>query len=96
MLPSEDLEDYSIIKKNLDNIENYNFEKLLSKYNNDFIVSIFFQNNNNLNVLSKINFNSKINQFSLFLMKFYTKNLNFGIKNENQSKTMKNNAKFRL
>ena len=60
ILPSEDLEDYSIIKKNLENIENYNFEDLLSKYNNDFIVAIFFQNKNNLNVLSKINFNDKL------------------------------------
>ena len=59
-LPSEDLEDYSIIKKNLENIENYNFENLLSKYNNDFIVAIFFQNKNNLNVLSKIKFNDKL------------------------------------
>ena len=59
-MPSEDLEDYSIIKKNLENIENYNFENLLSKYNNDFIVAIFFQNNNNLNVLSKIKFNDKL------------------------------------
>ncbi len=60
MLPSEDLEDYSIIKKNLENIENYNFEKLLSKYNNDFIVAIFFYDKNNFNVLSKINFNDKL------------------------------------
>ena len=43
ILPSEDLEDYSVIKKNLENIENYNFENLLSKYNNDFIVTIFFR-----------------------------------------------------
>ncbi len=60
ILPSEDLEDYSIIKKNLENIENYNFENLLSKYNKDFIVTIFFQNNNNLSVLSKINFNDQL------------------------------------
>ncbi len=60
MLPSEDLEDYSIIKKNLENIENYNFEKLLSKYNNDFIVAIFFHDKNKINVLSKINFNDKL------------------------------------
>lgn len=60
ILPSEDLEDYSIIKKNLENIENYNFENLLSKYNKDFIVTIFFRNNNNLNVLSKINFNGQL------------------------------------
>ncbi len=60
ILPSEDLEDYSIIKKNLENIENYNFENLLSKYNEDFIVAIFFQDNINFNVLSKINFNDKL------------------------------------
>ena len=60
ILPSEDLEDYSIIKKNLENIENYNFENLLSKYNNDFIVAIFFHDKDNFNVLSKINFNNKL------------------------------------
>ena len=60
ILPSEDLEDYSIIKKNLENIENYNFANLLSKYNKDFIVAIFFYDNNNFNVLSKINFNDEL------------------------------------
>ena len=60
ILPSEDLEYYSIIKKNLENIENYNFENLLSKYNKDFIVAIFFHDNNNFNVLSKIYFNDKL------------------------------------
>ena len=60
ILPSEDLEDYSIIKKNLEIIENYNFENLLSKYNKDFIVAIFFYDNNNFNVLSKINFNDEL------------------------------------
>ena len=73
ILPSEDLEDYSIIKKNLENIENYNFENLLSKYNKDFIVTIFFKNNNNLNVLSKINFNGQLtisnSEFNDFNMK---------------------------
>ena len=60
ILPSEDLEDYSIIKKNLENIENYNFANLLSKYNKDFIVAIFFYDNNNFNVLSKISFNDEL------------------------------------
>ena len=60
ILPSEDLEDYSIIKKNLENIENYNFANLLSKYNKDFIVAIFFYDNNSFNVLSKINFNDEL------------------------------------
>ena len=60
ILPSEDLEDYSIIKKNLENIENYNFANLLSKYNKDFKVAIFFYDNNSFNVLSKINFNDEL------------------------------------
>ncbi len=59
-LPSEDLEEFDIINNNLENIENYEFKKLLSKYNKDFIVAIFFQNKKNINVLSKINFNNKL------------------------------------
>ena len=58
-LPGEDLEEFNIIKSNLENIENYEFKKLLSKYNEDFIVAIFFQNKSNIDVLSKIHFNNK-------------------------------------
>ena len=58
-LPSEDLEDFNIINKQKINIENYDFEELLKKYDmDDYIISIFFKDNTNLKILSKINFNS--------------------------------------
>ena len=58
-LPSEDLEDFNIINKEKINIENYDFEELLKKYDmDDYIISIFFKDNTNLKILSKINFNS--------------------------------------
>lgn len=70
ILPNEDLEEFNIIKKNINNIENYDFGKLLSKYDKDFIVAIFFKNKNNLKVLSKINLNNKLttinNEYSIF------------------------------
>ena len=70
ILLNEDLEEFSIIKKNINNIENYDFGKLLSKYDKDFIVAIFFKNKNNLKVLSKINLNNKLttinNEYSIF------------------------------
>ena len=59
-MPNEDLEDFSVIKKNLPNIENYNFKEILSKYDNkDYIISIFFKQGTSLKVLSKIYFNNK-------------------------------------
>ena len=72
-LPGEDLEEFNIIKANLENIENYEFKKLLSKYNEDFIVAIFFQNKNNIDVLSKINFNNK---FTILNSEFRNINMN--------------------
>ena len=33
VLPNEDIEDYNIIKKNINNIENYNFKEITKKYN---------------------------------------------------------------
>tara|TARA_B100000029_G_scaffold498714_1_gene567943 strand:+ start:4403 stop:5464 length:1062 start_codon:yes stop_codon:yes gene_type:complete len=55
LLPTEDLEDLNFIKKNIDNIENYNFEEIIKKYFlNNSIVSIIFKNKNDIKVLSKI------------------------------------------
>ena len=60
-LPNEDLQDFNIIKKNLINIENYDFNEILKKYNNsNYIICIVFQDINKLKVLSKINFDEKI------------------------------------
>ena len=65
---TEDLEDFEVIKKNLFNIENFNFDQLLQKYNKDeYIVSIFIKSKNTLKVLSKIKFKE---QFSIINSSF--------------------------
>ena len=61
ILPNEDIEDINIIKKNISNIEEYNFEEIVSKYIiDDYIILILFQNNNNFNALIKANLNNKL------------------------------------
>ena len=60
ILPTEDLEDLNLIKKNIANIENLKFNKIVKKYNlNSFIVSIFFVGSNQIRLLSKISFDNK-------------------------------------
>ena len=55
VLPSEDLEDFDLIKKNLDNIESYNFNEITKKYDlNNYIISLIFKSNNEIRSLSKI------------------------------------------
>ena len=55
LLPTEDLEDLNLIKKNIDNIENYNFEEIIKKYFlNNSIISIIFKSKKEIKVLSKI------------------------------------------
>ena len=59
ILPNEDLEDINIIKKNINNIEYYNFNEIITKYDiNDYIIIIFFKNKSNLKILSKVNLNN--------------------------------------
>tara|TARA_A100001015_G_scaffold158199_1_gene175551 strand:- start:491 stop:1552 length:1062 start_codon:yes stop_codon:yes gene_type:complete len=59
LLPTEDLEDLNLIKKNLENIENYNFNEITKKYSLDnYIISLIFKSKNEIRVLSKI-FNKK-------------------------------------
>ena len=61
ILPNEDIEDINLIKKNIDNIEEYNFDEIVSKYEIDnYIILILFQKKNNFNVLMKSNFNNKL------------------------------------
>ena len=55
LLPSEDLEDLNLIKKNLDIIETYNFNEIIKKYYlNNYIISLIFKSDNEIRVLSKI------------------------------------------
>ena len=55
LLPTEDLEDFNLIKENLDNIENYNFDEITKKYFlENYIISLIFKSENEIRVLSKI------------------------------------------
>ncbi len=61
ILPNEDIEDINLIKKNIQNIEEYNFKEIISKYAiNDYIIIILFKKENNYNVLIKTNLNNKL------------------------------------
>ena len=61
ILPNEDLEDINLIKKNIDNLEQYNFAEIISKYAiDDYIILIIFQRGNNYNALIKSNLNNKL------------------------------------
>ncbi len=61
ILPNEDIEDINLIKKNIDDIEQYDFKEIVSKYAmNDYIILILFQNGNTFNALMKINLNDKL------------------------------------
>ena len=60
VLPIEDIEDFNLIKLNSKNLENYDFEKIIQKYDLDnYIISIIFKNKDKIKVLNKINFNEK-------------------------------------
>ena len=67
IVPNEDIEDINFLKKNINNIEDYNFNEIISKYDlNDYIIIILFKNNKNLKILSKLNFNNnRIGTFGL-------------------------------
>ena len=68
ILPTQDLDDFSLIKKNINNLETYDFKEIINKYNiNDHIIMIVFKDNNKIRVFNKIFFNQKNN----------LKNLNF-------------------
>ena len=61
ILPNEDIEDINLIKKNLHNIEEYNFNEIVTKYEIDnYIILILFQKNNSFNALMKSNLSNKI------------------------------------
>jgi hypothetical protein len=79
ILPTEDLEDFNLIKSNLRNLENYDFMEIIQKYNlEDYILMIVFKDEKEIRVLNKINFNNKTD----------LKNLKF------QNLTLKNKKEF--
>ena len=59
LLPTEDLEDFNIIKEQLDVIETYDFNEITKKYFlKNSIISLIFRGDNELRVLTKI-YNNK-------------------------------------
>ncbi len=74
ILPTQDLDDFDLIKRNINNLETYDFKEIINKYNiNDYIIMIVFKNDNKIRVFNKIFFNKKNN----------LKNLNFNEVNFN-------------
>ena len=60
ILPSDDIEDFNLIKQNSNNLENYDYQKILQKHDlENYIISIIFKNDDKIKVLNKINFNGK-------------------------------------
>ncbi len=61
ILPNEDLEDIGIIQNKINDIENYNFDEIISKYDvNDYAIVIIFKNEKKLRSLSKILLNNQL------------------------------------
>ena len=55
ILPTEDIEDLNLIRKNYSEIENYNFDNIIKKYSlQNSIFAIFFKDEKEIKILSKI------------------------------------------
>ena len=75
ILPTEDLEDFNLIKSNSRNLENYDFEKIIQKYNlEDYIIMIIFKKGNEIRVLNKMNFSKKMDLKNLKFQNLSLKN----------------------
>ena len=60
ILPTEDLEDLNLVKRNIENLENFEFNEISKKYNlESYIVSIFFIGSDQVRLLSKISFDNR-------------------------------------
>ena len=54
ILIDEDLDNIKLINDNKEDIEKYQFEEIIKKYDlDDYIISIIFKNKNKLRILSK-------------------------------------------
>merc|ERR1711991_132503 len=79
ILPTQDLDDFSLIKENINNLETYDFKEIINKYNiKDHIIMIVFKDNNKIRVFNKIFINQKNN----------LKNLNYNEVNFNEEEEL--------
>ena len=61
ILIDQDLEDIKIINDNKENLETYQFNEIIKKYDlDDYIISIIFKNKKKLRILSKFFFDKKL------------------------------------
>ncbi len=66
VLPSLEIENTLIFNNNIELIEDYNFEKIVQKYDlEDYIILIINKNYNEINILSKLKLNKKKKFFNL-------------------------------
>ena len=73
VLPNEDIEDFSIIRKNVSDIENYNFNEIFNKYNvKNRILLVLLKQDGLIKVFSKLNLENS----EMYINK-ELKNLNF-------------------
>ena len=86
-MPTEDLEDLNIIKKQFEIIEEYNFQEIIKKYDlNNSIIALIFKDKNELRILSRIMNNNNV----------VLKNLsfeNFDLENDKQIELLIKNLK---
>jgi len=77
ILPNEEIDDYYLIKKNINNLENFDFGEISKKYDfEDFIIMIVFKNNQEVRVLNQIVFNNNQNLKNFKFKKINFENLN--------------------
>lgn len=68
ILPNEDIDIISALNKNIDNLEDYNYENIVKKYNSDeYIITLIYKEKKNIKIFSKIkiNNNTKIHSYTL-------------------------------
>ncbi|MBD1166465.1 hypothetical protein IDG49_01565 [Pelagibacterales bacterium SAG-MED07] len=61
IMPTEELEDIQLIKSKYDYLEEYDFKEIINKYSLDaYIISLFYINNKDLRILSKIKLSEQL------------------------------------
>ena len=68
ILPNEDIDVISALNKNIDDLEDYNYENIVKKYDsNEYIISLIYKEKKNTKIFSKIKIkdNTKIHSFAI-------------------------------
>jgi len=61
ILPNEDIDVISELNKNINNLEDFNYENIVKKYNsNEYIITLIYKEYSNIKIFSKIKINNNI------------------------------------